>query len=134
MSFKLCCCLRSLLLFEVGELCGFDMKAFNSAHSHCDCICLCMCVFKTVKFSLPCFCVSVFVCIYIYVNLKTIKESAENSAAVALSVGFPQLFDGWLDLFLLPSNPHLNTATSNAKDLNLLWDCILLMLNSHCLW
>lgn len=65
--------------------------------------------------------------IYIYVNLKTIKESAENSAAVALSVGFPQLFDGWLDLFL-------NTATSNAKDLNLLWDCILLMLNSHCLW
>lgn len=126
-------CLRSLLLFEVGELCGFDMKAFNNPHSHCDCICLCMCVFKTVKFSLSSFCVCVFVCIY--VNLKTIKESLQKTVQLFLSQWvFPHLFDGWLDLFLLPSNSDLNPATSNAKDLNLLWDHILLMLNSHCLW
>lgn len=94
---------------------------------------VCGCVSLKQWNSVSSFCVCVFVCIY--VNLKTIKESLQKTVRLFLSQWvFPHLFDGWLDLFLLPSNSDLNPATSNAKDLNLLWDHILLMLNSHCLW
>lgn len=78
-------CLRSVLLFEVWELCAFDMGAFKKLHSLCMIVCVslstcaCVCVrvclcmripmFGTKEFNFPalliCNCICVRVCVLI---------------------------------------------------------------------